>query len=173
MGCGACGRGGRAPRTRGASGSRPCPLWGAAFSGWTGQAKGRRKPAWMAGESSRLCRKNGPGVEEVATAERREALPRASISRRSGRQAAACYCAPFGASLPRFLRGGGTPEPPTHVKEFAGGDGARPRGGAMTRPHKQLSSPGLTGRPSIPDCLRGAPCAQRAPLGYWVTRIRG
>src|SRR5882757_6526965 len=35
-------------QTRGALGNRPCPIRGAAFSGWTGQAKGGRKPAWMA-----------------------------------------------------------------------------------------------------------------------------
>src|SRR5436305_7340201 len=40
MGCGARGRGGRALRTRGALGNRPCPLRGAAFNGWTRQAKG-------------------------------------------------------------------------------------------------------------------------------------
>ena len=45
--CGACGRASQA-RTREALGNRPCPLRGAAFSGWTGQAKGGRKPAWMA-----------------------------------------------------------------------------------------------------------------------------
>ena len=41
----------------------------------------------------------------------------------------------------------------THAKEFAGGDDAWPEGGAMSWPHTQLSSPGLSGR-SIPECLR-------------------
>src|SRR3954468_1104287 len=35
-------------QTRGALGSRPGPLRGSAFSGWTGQVKGGRKPARMA-----------------------------------------------------------------------------------------------------------------------------
>jgi hypothetical protein len=60
-GSGACGRGGDVPlRTRGALGSRPGPLRGSAFSGWTGQAKGGRKPVWMASFGLRLCRKLRP-----------------------------------------------------------------------------------------------------------------
>src|SRR3954466_13104931 len=71
--------------------------------------RGRRRageslPGWRA--CSRLCRKYGPGVEEVAAAERREALPCASVSRRSGKYAAACYSAPFGVPLPPFYRRG-------------------------------------------------------------------
>jgi hypothetical protein len=33
----------------------------------------------------------------------------------------------------------------------------------------QLSSPGLTGRPSIPE----APAIDREPAAYWITRFRG
>src|SRR3954451_21077489 len=79
----------------------------------------------MASFGSRLCRKYGPKAEEVAAAERREALPCASVSRRSGKYAAACYSAPFGVPLPPFSSEG-HPEPPTHVKTFAGSDDAWP-----------------------------------------------
>src|SRR5437868_15191980 len=41
-----------------------------------------------------------PGSKKSPQVERREALPCASVSRRSGRQAAACYTAPFGAPPP-------------------------------------------------------------------------
>ena len=130
QGCGACGRGGRAPRTRGASGSRPCPLRGAAFSGWTGQVKGGRKPAWMA---SLLA-----PVPEVR--------PRGRRSRRGGapRGVAVCLCFPaireirrglllcaFRRSAPSLLSEG-HPEPPTHVKIFTGSDDAWPNTGGHT-----------------------------------------
>jgi hypothetical protein len=65
---------GSCPRTRGALGNRPCPLRGAALSGWTRQVKGgETRPD---GELARACaRKNGPGDEEVAVTGRRKALP--------------------------------------------------------------------------------------------------
>src|ERR1044072_8937092 len=40
---------GRPHRTRGALGNRPCPLRGAAFSGWAGAGEGRGNlPGWRA-----------------------------------------------------------------------------------------------------------------------------
>jgi hypothetical protein len=83
---GRCGARGHASQawTRGALGNRPCPLRGAAFSGWTRQVKGGE--TYLDGELARACaRKSGPKDEEVAAAERREALPCASVSRRSGK----------------------------------------------------------------------------------------
>src|SRR4051794_39342910 len=53
-----------------------------------------------------------PGTKKSPLVERREALPCASVSRRSGRYAAACYSAPFGAPLPLNLRGG---KPKAHL----------------------------------------------------------
>src|SRR3954452_23323090 len=97
--------GGRLPTHSGGLGSRP-GHYGLCLQWLDGAGEGRRKPARMASESSRLCRKRGPKVEEVAAAERREALPCASVPRRSGKQAAACYCAPFGASLPPLVEKG-------------------------------------------------------------------
>src|SRR3954454_22734479 len=134
MGCGACGRGGDVPRrTRGALGSRPCPLRGAAFSGWTGQVKGRRKPAWMA----------------ASAAPDPEVRPRGRRSRRgeAPRGVAVCLCfpaireisrgcyqgAPFGVPPPSPFARARSPEPPIHVKRFAGSDDARPEKGAAMR----------------------------------------
>src|SRR5882757_4644486 len=57
-------------QTRGALGNRPCPIRGAAFSGWTGQAKGGRKPAWMASLLAPAPGRTGPRDEEVAAMER-------------------------------------------------------------------------------------------------------
>src|ERR1043166_9324392 len=54
--------------------------------------------------------------------------------------------APFGASASLSLKESEGPEPPTHVKQFAGGDDGCPEGGAMLRPRTKLSSPGSTGR---------------------------
>src|SRR6195952_1571307 len=56
-------------QTRGALGNRPCPLRGAAFSGWTRQVKGGE--TCLDGELARACaRKSGPKDEEVAAAGR-------------------------------------------------------------------------------------------------------
>src|ERR1700754_2364886 len=111
-GSGACGRGGRALRTRGALGNRPCPLRGSALSGWGVKVKGGRKPAWMA---SLLA----PVPEERSQGRR---------NRRDGtsRGVAVCLCfpaireisrgcyqgAPFGVPPPSFLVGGGSRNPP-------------------------------------------------------------
>ena len=57
-------------QTRGALGNRPCPIRGAAFNGWTGQAKGGRKPAWMASLLAPAPGRTGPRDEEVAAMER-------------------------------------------------------------------------------------------------------
>jgi hypothetical protein len=71
-------------QTRGALGNRPCPIRGAAFSGWTGQAKGGRKPAWMASLLAPAPGRTGPRVEEVAATERPKGaflLPRRVVRR--------------------------------------------------------------------------------------------
>jgi hypothetical protein len=65
-------------QTRGALGNRPCPLRGAAFSGWTGQVKGGRKPAWMASFKARACAgRTVPGTKKSPRrdAERRCRVP--------------------------------------------------------------------------------------------------
>ena len=65
----ACRRGARGcvsqTQTRGALGNRPCPLRGAAFSGWTGLEREGESPRDH-GESLSSSRKNGPKDEEVA-----------------------------------------------------------------------------------------------------------
>src|SRR3954453_13140446 len=66
---GRCGARGHASQawTRGALGNRPGPLRGAAFNGWTGQAKGGRKPAWMAMRKlAPAPGRTGPKDEEAA-----------------------------------------------------------------------------------------------------------
>jgi hypothetical protein len=71
-------------QTRGALGNRPCPIRGAAFSGWTGQAKGGRKPAWMASLLAPAPGRTGPRDEEVAAMERPKGaflLPRRVVRR--------------------------------------------------------------------------------------------
>src|SRR5712672_4685902 len=70
--CGACGRASQA-RTREALGSRPGPLRGSAFNGWTGQVKGGE--TCLDGELARACaRKSGPRDEETAAAGRWKAF---------------------------------------------------------------------------------------------------
>jgi hypothetical protein len=104
---------------------------GSAFNGWTGQAKGGRKPAWMAGESSRLCRKYGPKVEEVAAVERREALPCASVPGDPGICRGLLTTRLAALPPPSPHQESEDPEPPIHVKIFAGSDDARPEKGAV------------------------------------------
>jgi hypothetical protein len=58
------------------------------MAGRDGRRAGESLPGWRASVRAR-ARKSGPKVEEVAAAGRREALPCASVSRRSGKQAAA------------------------------------------------------------------------------------
>src|SRR5689334_4048359 len=77
-----------APRTREAPGIRPGPLRGSATcAGWTGTGE-RREIAVLRPERPPRPRKNGPG-QKIAAVERREALPCAAVSRRSGKHAAA------------------------------------------------------------------------------------
>ena len=85
------GGGKRSRRTREALGNRPCPLRGAAFSGWTGQGEPGESP--VLGEAKSRApesRKYGPEVDK-----RRE----------WGAAGAFYYLAPVGAPLP--LRGEG------------------------------------------------------------------
>src|SRR3954453_8465594 len=79
-GSGACGRGGRASRTREASGFRPGPLRGSATDvAGRGQACGAKSLRVAASPEERT------EVLKNAAAGRREALPCASVSRRSGK----------------------------------------------------------------------------------------
>ena len=60
-------------------GNRPGPLWGTAFNGWTGQAKGGE--TCLDGELARACaRKPGPRDKEIAAVERRKTFPWPLIS---------------------------------------------------------------------------------------------
>ena len=117
--------GGSCSRTREVLGIRPGPLRGLPSSGWTGTGEG-----WEIAVSAKPApEERGPGPEIAAT-ERREALPCASVSRRSGKQAAAVTKVRLSAfRLPLFFRGRFT-EPTIHVKGFAGGDDACPEEGA-------------------------------------------
>ncbi|MEA2951335.1 MAG: hypothetical protein QOJ96_855 [Alphaproteobacteria bacterium] len=68
------------PGTRDASGSRPGPLRGSAFNGWTGADEGRRKPPGSGGPNGRLRpRKHGPEVQS-----RRSGAPRGETHRSQG-----------------------------------------------------------------------------------------
>src|SRR5438105_4582114 len=95
--CGARGCASQA-QTRGALGNRPCPLWGAAFNGWTGLEREGESPRDH-GESLSSSRKNGPGVEEVAAGGapnrrcRVRCFPKGNMPR-------PVTSAPFGAPLP-------------------------------------------------------------------------
>jgi hypothetical protein len=73
---GRCGARGHASQawTRGALGNRPCPLRGAAFSGWTGQVKGGRKPAWMASLLAPAPGRTVPGTKKSPRWSVRKAL---------------------------------------------------------------------------------------------------
>jgi hypothetical protein len=89
--CGARGRGSQ-PRTRDAPGSRPGPLRGSAFNGWTGTDEGRRKLPCSGGR--RVLRpvagSTAPGCK-VAAAERREACGLRQA--RAALASAECRCA--------------------------------------------------------------------------------
>src|ERR1700712_2494693 len=102
--CGACGRASQA-RTREALGSRPGPLRGSAFNGWTGQVKGG--VTCLDGELARACaRKLGPKDRNRCDGTLR-GVSVASVSRQSGKQAAALTTkARLSAfRLPSFSRG--------------------------------------------------------------------
>src|ERR1051325_18190 len=123
-GSGACGRGANvAHRTREASGFRPGPLWGSAASAaGRGQACGAKSPrvATSPEERTGALRRRGGAPRGVAVCcclpAIRETLRGLLTTRLSS------------LPLPPFARRG-HPEPPTHVKEFAGSDDARPDGG--------------------------------------------
>src|SRR5436305_8497261 len=117
-----------APRTREASGFRLGPLWGSATVCWLDgdrrAARNRQEPR---------PRKNGPRLKD-----RRGGAPRG---------VAVCLCFPAireirrgllkvrlsAFRLPLFFARARPPEPPTHVKQFAGGDDAWPEEGERCR----------------------------------------
>ena len=122
---------GRALRTREALGCRPGPLWGSAFNGWTGTGE-RREIAVF-----RLRPAASPEVRsEVlknAAVERRKAFPWPLFLGDPGNklrhQLTKARLSAF--RLPLFFSRARSPEPPIHVKRFAGGDDARLKKGAM------------------------------------------
>jgi hypothetical protein len=169
-GSGACGRGGRAPRTRGALGNRPCPLRGAAFNGWTRRAKGGEtcldqrvcsRPRSEVRSQGRRSRRGGT-PEGVAVCLYFPAIRETSRGRYQG--------APFGVPPPSLPMRARSTEIPTHADRFAGSDDARPEGRRdVMQTHAQLSSPGLTGRPSAPRLLGSSTDAS----GILGPRVRG
>jgi antitoxin CptB len=124
-GSGACGRGGDVPRrTRGALGNRPCPLRGAALSGWTGAGEGRGNlPGWR----EKLAPVPGSQVPRSKKSPRRSAERRCRVPLFPGvpgNTPRLLPIAPFGASASLSFKESEDPETPTHVKRFAGGDDA-------------------------------------------------
>ena len=111
-------------RHREALGFRPGPLRGSATDvAGRGQAAARNRRSAKSPEER-------TGVLKNAVTERREALPCASVSRRSGKQAAAVTKVRLSAfRLPLFLSRARSPETPIHAKEFAGSDDACPEQG--------------------------------------------
>src|SRR5215203_3969984 len=113
MGCGACGRGLRKPRTRAASGLRPAghyepPARSSLTTGIAGESAARRR-------------------DKNAAVERREASAlrqgRAADAVKQAQTAQACLLAavgaPFGAPLPSFLReGNGLKADPAPFKQY-------------------------------------------------------
>ena len=116
-----------------------------------------------------------------AATERREALPCASVSRRSGKQAAAVTKVRLSAfRLPLLSKRARFPEPPIHAKGFAGSDDACPEEGAMfadTKQNRHRPAPvlDLIGDDRATQYSRALMrCnAQTSALEYWITRVRG
>src|SRR3954470_11117092 len=128
----------------------------------------------MARKARAGARKSGPKVEEIAAVERRKAFPRPLFPGDPGNKLRhTTQGAPFGVPPPSLLQRASSPKTPTHVKRFAGSDDAWPEGGAMLAKHAHLSSPGSTGRPSIPGCLRYASVRPGCALEYWVPACAG
>ena len=124
-GSGACGRGGRALRTREALGNRPCPLRGAAFNGWTRRVKGGETR--LDGELARArARKNRSQGQKSPrrNVERRCRVP--LIPGDPGIKPRLLPRCAFRRSASLFSFQGRFTEPTIHAKIFAGDDDARP-----------------------------------------------
>jgi hypothetical protein len=123
-GSGACGRGGRAPRTRGALGNRPGLLRGSAFNGWTGVGEG-----WgnLPGSASLLAPAAGSTVPRTKKSPRRDAERRCRVPLILGNPGIKPRPLPrcaFRRSASLFSLRGRFTEPTIHAKQFAGGDDA-------------------------------------------------
>jgi hypothetical protein len=123
--------------------------------------------SWLDGDRQRreIAVRQVPGSADqgyYAVTERREALPCASDSRRSGNQAAAVTKVRLSAfRLPLFSRGRFT-EPTIHAKGFAGGDDAWPEESAQRK----------CARPNTRRVIRGLdPPAEPKPFGEAKARV--
>ena len=129
---GACGRGANvAHRTREASGFRPGPLRGSAASAaGRGQACGAKSPrvATSPEARTRVLRRRGGAPRGVAVCLCFPAIREISRGLLTTRLSALPPPSPCKESE--------GPEPPTHVKRFAGGDDACPNKGGCTRLRK-------------------------------------
>jgi hypothetical protein len=85
-------------------GNRPCPLMGRCLRAGRDWSE-RAKALGIMAQASPRPGSTVPGTKKSPQVERREALPCASVSRRSGRYAAACYQCAFRRSASPHCRG--------------------------------------------------------------------